>query len=609
MNERMFDVALEIVVGRPGDLAARIAAEARRRGHFRRCVRLPFGVALAAATLMAILVRPVGDVPSARQDAPLREIVLEDPDDDAVAALKRHAQLKSVVILGVSDHCIRGAAAHITDKGVASLRELKRLKSVRLDPCPQVTDEGMKALAGIATLETLRIAFKSGENRGMGGITDAGIEAIATLKLRELHLVKAHDRLTVRSARAIGAMKSLVRLDLDQVWIGDEGTEALAALPALEHLGLRLTRATDASLASVAALKTLKSLALDGEFGDAGVAHIVTLPALESLEIDGTQKLTDAGLEKLAGLRELKLPSCYTISDAGAAVLAKAGRIRSLDLSARAYHQGNPDINYERITDASLRALASCASLERLAVAGRDSIGDDGLRELAKSTSLRALDLTHCEKVTDAGIVALAVVTTLEELDLESCYAASDRAMEALSKLPRLVRLDLGATTDADNRKHKDELTDTGLKHVAAMPSLEVLSLKWRWNLGDRAMENLAAAPKLRDLNLDELKITPAGLAHLAKIGTLKKVRFYDMGTPGRLSDEDFTALAKALPACEIIMTSGAKYSASAARPVRIGDVPPEIESAKEDWINASEPLTLAALKGKPVLLAFQYET
>ncbi|MEZ5387207.1 MAG: c-type cytochrome domain-containing protein [Prosthecobacter sp.] len=87
----------------------------------------------------------------------------------------------------------------------------------------------------------------------------------------------------------------------------DAGLDAIAPIAdKLSSLDLARTKITDAGLAKVAAMKNLQELHLENTaISDAGLDHLKGLASLEYLNLYNT-KVTDAGIAKLAGLGKLK---------------------------------------------------------------------------------------------------------------------------------------------------------------------------------------------------------------------------------------------------------------------------------------------------------------
>jgi hypothetical protein len=89
--------------------------------------------------------------------------------------------------------------------------------------------------------------------------------------------------------------------------------------------------------------------------------------------------------------------------------------------------------------------------------------------------------------------------------------------------------------------------TDTELRRIAAMYSLEYVSLR-RTAVTDAGMAQLKRLTHLKVLDLSGTRVTNAGLAELAP---LAKLKFLDL-TETRATDAGISELQKALPNCYI---------------------------------------------------------
>jgi serine/threonine protein kinase len=116
-----------------------------------------------------------------------------------------------------------------TDAGVAALSQFRHLTYVDLGDAFNVTDAGLKHLAGLAHLEKL-IAHNS-------KLTDGGLKELTTL----------------RRLRGLGA---------DGTGVTDAGLVHLKEFPHLESLGIGTPAITDTGLKTLAEIKTLKWLNL-----------------------------------------------------------------------------------------------------------------------------------------------------------------------------------------------------------------------------------------------------------------------------------------------------------------------------------------------------------
>ncbi len=156
----------------------------------------------------------------------------------------------------------------------------------------EVTDAGLKELAGLKSLQTLDLWGSK--------VTDAGLKELAGLK-------------------------SLQTLELRNTQVTDAGLKELARLKSLQSLNLWGTKVTDAGLKELAGLKSLQLLALgDTKVTDAGLKELAGLKSLQLLALFRTH-VTDAGLKELAGLKSLQTLSLEStkVTDAGIAALQK----------------------------------------------------------------------------------------------------------------------------------------------------------------------------------------------------------------------------------------------------------------------------------------------
>ncbi len=337
----------------------------------------------------------------------------------------------------------------------------------------QVTDVGLKELAGLENLKTLYLARTP--------VTDAGLTQLVRLK-------------------------NFQSLDVSRTQITDAGMNELAKVQNLRGVNLARTYVADAGMKAMARLKNLQSLNLQGtRVSDAGLKELAGMASLQTLILQETH-ITDAGLKEFSGmtnLRTLVLNSTW-IRDAGLKELAGLKDLRELDLTSTG------------ITDAGMKELARLDSLETLRIAITDVTGD-GLKELAGLKNLHSLDLGG-EEVTNAGLKHLAELKNLQSLNLSLCSKVTDEGLQVLAGLKNLQTLELFGDRP---------LTDAGLRHIAGLNSLRSLDIGMT-QVTDSGLLNLAGLTKLQSLNIGTTKITDAGLKELAGLVELQSLSFYD---------------------------------------------------------------------------------
>ncbi len=191
-------------------------------------------------------------------------------------------------------------------------------------------------------------------------------------------------RITDHGLAALEGKRRLVRLDLSDTRVGDQGLTHVEGLSSLEILHLNGTDVFDEGLARLRGLIRLTTLGLRGtKVTDAGLAHLKGLSRLESLDLDGT-KITDDGLARLAGLTKLT----------------------TLSLSETL------------VSDVGLAYLEGLSSLAWLSLDGTQ-ITDSGLASIKRLTNLETLQL-RSPKVTPAGVKALQAA--LPKLKINPVY-------------------------------------------------------------------------------------------------------------------------------------------------------------------------------------------
>jgi len=271
-------------------------------------------------------------------------------------------------------------AKGLTDAGVAELAGLKNLKQLALVDATGVSGKGLKELAAVPNLA--EFAFTGGK------ITDDELKAVAGCK--KLTKVTIGGTKSDATDAGVKALTGLAELETLSVIVGpgftDAGMKDLAAVKNLTSLTIyRATKVTDAGLREIAALKKLTALSIEADMGvtDAGMKPLAELANLTTLAI-ASRRMTGTGLKDLAALKlthlYLNLPKCSDtglksvgafkgltlfqlyngtgVTPAGLKELADLGKLTSLDLS------------YCGVTDAGLKELASLKDLTTLTLTG-----------------------------------------------------------------------------------------------------------------------------------------------------------------------------------------------------------------------------------------------
>jgi hypothetical protein len=255
--------------------------------------------------------------------------------------------------------------------------------------------------------------------------------------------------------------------------------EHIGHLHALESLNVISTKFNDDWIAPIGQLTSLKKLSStnNGKLTDAGMEKLAGLTNLESFNFVGTQITGRAyakctGWSKVTrvshrgssiddeGLKELcdHLPNLESISlahakftDAGAPSLAKLTKLKGLELGAHA-------------TAAALKNLYGLP-LEYLQL-GEGFSGPDSIAAIKPISTLKRVTLTDCKKLDDAGLKLAADLKQLEQLELGSLELPDERLpqLQAFAFLKELKLI----------RRPQSYPEETQAKIKALLPKVDV---------------------------------------------------------------------------------------------------------------------------------------
>jgi hypothetical protein len=256
---------------------------------------------------------------------------------------------------------------------LAAAARLTVLTSLSVQRCKWIADEALAPLSRLASF-----------NLAGTGVSGAGLRHLAgAAPLQQLDLSGCPHVGDVGLEAACGALRSLRGLRLGDTAVTGGGLRHLAALPALLSLDLGAHfEVDDARLAACRplhalaagsfniscgaagggapeAFEALAHLRLGGAFPSWGLGGLFPLPALTSLHVAGIDTATDATMRHVASqasLRELSVSGGYRLMDGGLAALGPLRELARLALSA-----------CPRVEPAALRTLsAGMASLSEL---------------------------------------------------------------------------------------------------------------------------------------------------------------------------------------------------------------------------------------------------
>lgn len=251
-------------------------------------------------------------------------------------------------------------------------------------------------------------------------------------------------------------------------------------------------------------ITTLESLnVISTQFNDAWMPHIAKLTNLKTLRFTNNGKLTDAGMEQLAGLKNLENFSFVGTQITGMAYAKFDGFTKLVKVS----HRGS-------------------------------SINDEGLKQLCDHLpNLENISLAHA-KFTDAGAPNLAKLTKLKGLELGAAKA-TPQALTNIAKLP-LEYLQLGEGFEAPEC----------IPLIKDMTTLKRLTLTNAEKFSDAKLKSVAELTQLEHVELGKVPFPDERIPLLKDFAFLKSMRL----VPGKepFTPETQTKIKALLPKTEI---------------------------------------------------------
>lgn len=390
----------------------------------------------------------------------------------------------------------------------------------------------------------------------------AGVEDAGKLPKGATH-VRCAEGVTDDVLKALGGVGTLESLDLTMCRkISADGLAQLAGLKKLTVLSLDLCRQLDdAALGSVAALPKLEQLNLHQgiSYTDAGIAKLAALTELRSINIGLCRKVTLAGLNTLLALPKLEALELRLngwIDDAALKLIAETRpQLTKLNLrECRGYGLEG------------FKQVASLSKLKWLDIGGYREFGVEVLDELAKLSELEHLNLIQSYKLRDTDLPHLGECKKLRYLGLEGLiYLTGECFEEWRPPLLEAIELKVNALTPAGvqaiaklksvRRLHVwdmlDSLTDSeAMDDFARMEKLEFLSVS-SGVLSDATVAAFASSSTLLELEISGSEaLTDAGVASLAR---LKRASRIEILSCDGVTEAAVSKLREALPQCKVL--------------------------------------------------------
>ncbi|XP_071498794.1 F-box and leucine-rich repeat protein 13-like [Diadema antillarum] len=351
-----------------------------------------------------------------------------------------------------------------------------------------------------------------------------------------LHLnLKGCSILTKPSYTAIGQCRNLQDLNMSECQgVNDDTMKYVAeGCPVLLYLNLSFTNITDATLRLLARcclnLQYL-SLAYCKRFSDKGLQYLGTGRGgkrLVYLDMSGCPQITVSGYKNVSsGSRKLQMlvvNDCFTLrDDMIVAVAGNCPTIRSISF-----------LYTPNITDVAIKALAVHRKLQQIRIEGNSRITDASFKYLGKyCADMRYVYVSDCPRITDASLKSLATCRNINILNVADCIRISDNGVRNLVEGPSGPKLrEMNLTncvrvTDVSIMKitqkcyslvygsfcFSEHITDAGAEMLGNMPALSSLDISG-CNITDTGLGALGNCYHLRDVVLSEChQITDLGI-------------------------------------------------------------------------------------------------
>lgn len=302
-------------------------------------------------------------------------------DLKAIAKVKSDEDSQEVTLFG----------SDVTDAELQQLAEFDQIKSLTLQECPQVSDDGLVVLEKLDGLETLKLIRVPISDVSLSHLRSSDV-------LSDLQL--AHTEVTGGGLEHL-ADAPLVRLSLHSHMVTPEGLEALPKLVSLRELELQCPSITFTQLPALEPLADLETLvAYMTPVGTGGMEKIRNLKNLRTLQLDGRG-----------------------VKDKGVLALNTLTSLESLELT-------NADITNQALKEIAL------PELKKLSLSGCTQLTDEGLKNLEGVDTVEYLNLVDTG-VAGRDLTGLAVIPTLREVVLSSGQFKGGR--EAIAALKMLL--------------------------------------------------------------------------------------------------------------------------------------------------------------------------
>jgi len=363
--------------------------------------------------------------------ADLEAVIAATPDASVKQALTEHAD---AILIAAQQH------PHV----VAVIRTIESAPGTFTKV--NTTPEGLKKATGgeIAIFDTLTMINTGILNGHPHDSRDKKADPYDAAFIEHLGQIPSLENVSVVVTRLEDSwldpllkLKRLESLRIEKRLGNGLGDTALAKLrqltefPQLKSLSLHYFKATDAGLEHLAGLKNLESFSFRGHLAGHAFAKFEGWTNLKSIAFHGNG-IDDQGLgyicEQFPNLESLNLIHARELTDASAVHLPKLKKLK------------NVKINGPKVTAAWLRTLEQLPIDSLLLGNGVNTPASEAITTLQSLPGLRRLNF-NCQSISDADLALLASLTQLEELHFVDLDLDGDRLpqIQAFSFLNRIT--------------------------------------------------------------------------------------------------------------------------------------------------------------------------
>jgi Leucine Rich Repeat (LRR) protein len=415
---------------------------------------------------------------------------LNEKDWDTVIGLVRGMQIPGL-----------GATGQMTDALLERLCKLDHLTYLDLHNSTELTDAGLRHLAGLPRLQHLNLSCQQ--------ITDQGLEVLRHLPQLKTFELYHQGRVSDAGLANLAHCDHLEQVNLMGTQTGDGVIEVLTGKARLRQF-FAGNNVTDAGLELLHEFPVFKTWR-----GGRPVISLLSFMAHPNyLWLNLKAPLTNSGLANLAGLDGL-----YAVNLFGTKGHAPFDSSNSAITAAGLDHlAGLPNLGWlgccaQLCTDEAMHHISRMPHLRFLMC--QDAIaGDNGFVELSRSHSIEYIWGRRCYNLTGHGFAALRAMPALRGLSV-SCRNVDDEGLSALPGFPALREF------------MPMDVADDGFRHVGHCGQLEALHCMYCPEMTDAATGYIAGLSKLKSYQVWSAQITDRSLEILGRMSSLEHLRFY----------------------------------------------------------------------------------